>query len=215
MMGIYLLLGADNSHFSGTSLIGGPTSAMTDIYAQIPNAQPGTGDLEGYYVYPCSTNVSVSLTFGGIAYAIKSEDFSRPADTSGDTCMGGESHELFRKCTLIYDHFDNSAFFGLDLGSGSSVEWIVGDAFLKNVYSVFRQSPAAVGFALAGSGGTSSTSNGNTASSTKGNSPTATNPTSPGSSSGAAGKSISLGNSGVAGSMAVCLVSLFGAMMLL
>lgn len=48
------------------------------------------------------------------------------------------------------------AFFGLDIGNGV-VEWIVGDAFLKNVYTVFRQSPAAVGFALTGSGGSSTT----------------------------------------------------------
>lgn len=75
-------------HSSGTSLIGGPTSVMAELYAQVPGATPGTGDLEGYYVYPCSTNVSVSLTFGGVAYSIESEDFSRTTDSQGKTCMG-------------------------------------------------------------------------------------------------------------------------------
>jgi len=50
-------------------------------------------------------------------------------------------------------------FFGLDINNGI-VDWIVGDAFLKNVYTVFRQSPAAVGFALTGSGGTVPSSGG-------------------------------------------------------
>lgn len=62
---------------------------MANIYAQIPNASAGTGDLEGYYVYPCSTNVNVSMTFGGIEYSINSADFSRPADSQGETCSGG------------------------------------------------------------------------------------------------------------------------------
>ncbi|KAF8328140.1 aspartic peptidase domain-containing protein [Cantharellus anzutake] len=37
------------------------------------------------------------------------------------------------------------AFFPLDLGNG--IQWVVGDAFLKNVYSVYRASPPSVGFA--------------------------------------------------------------------
>jgi hypothetical protein len=42
--------------------------------------------------------------------------------------------------------------FGLDLGTQGGPDWVIGDAFLKNVYSVFRFSPGpSVGFAqLAG-----------------------------------------------------------------
>ena len=47
----------------------------------------------------------------------------------------------------------------LDLGGQGQdgiPSWIIGDTFLKNVYSVFRFSdPPAVGFASKGSGGTS------------------------------------------------------------
>ncbi|KAG1871567.1 aspartic peptidase domain-containing protein, partial [Suillus subluteus] len=44
-----------------------------------------------------------------------------------------------------------------DIGIGGVPAWIVGDTFLKNVYSVFRASPAAVGFAQLASGLSSST----------------------------------------------------------
>lgn len=149
---------------TGTSLIGGPTATMANLYAQIPGAAPGTGDLEGYYVYPCSTSVSVSLTFGGTAYSIESVDFSRPADTSGTTCFG--------------------AFFGLDINNGV-VEWIVGDAFLKNVYSVYRSSPPAVGFAqVKGGSNNGGGGGGSTTSSTAGGSKTTGGSKSTGTSSG-------------------------------
>ncbi len=46
---------------------------------------------------------------------------------SGSSCVGG--------------------FFQLDTSGTSAPPWIIGDTFLKNVYSVFRASPAAVGFA--------------------------------------------------------------------
>ena len=82
--------------YRGTSLIGGPTSDMANIYAQIPGASAGTGDLEGYYVYPCSANANVSLTFGGIAYSINTADFSRPADSGGSTCTGGSFELVLR-----------------------------------------------------------------------------------------------------------------------
>lgn len=78
----------------------------------------------------------MSLTFGGIDYQISSQDF-------------------------IIDQVSNTyclaAFFILELGSGSSPipgqsnsnqpTWVVGDSFLKNVYTVFRADPASVGFA--------------------------------------------------------------------
>lgn len=78
----------------------------------------------------------MSLTFGGTSYQISSQDF-------------------------IVDRVSNSfclaAFFVLELGSGSSPipgqtnsnhpTWVVGDTFLKNVYTIFRAEPASVGFA--------------------------------------------------------------------
>lgn len=36
---------------TGTTLIGGPADAVAEIYSNIPNAEAGTGQLEGYYIY--------------------------------------------------------------------------------------------------------------------------------------------------------------------
>jgi hypothetical protein len=151
---------------TGTTNIGGPSSAIQAIYAQIPNSQPATGDLEGYYSYrkhisrtsrgkslktslACSTTVNVELSFGGSTWSISPEDFAFTTLSSGSTeCVG--------------------AFFETTTGSGAPT-WIIGDAFLvrnsdksrpgsvvlirtpvflqKNVYSVFRYNPPSVGFA--------------------------------------------------------------------
>jgi hypothetical protein len=110
---------------TGTTLIGGPSDAVAEIYSNIPNSEAGTGDLEGYYIYPCSTNVAVTMSFGGQSWSISNADF-QAEQLNEESCMG--------------------AFFALDTGDNAPA-WIVGDTFLKNVYSVFRYNPASVGFA--------------------------------------------------------------------
>ncbi|KAG8906380.1 hypothetical protein FRC01_008037, partial [Tulasnella sp. 417] len=113
---------------TGTTLIGGPTNVVEAIYAQIPGVERGTGDSAGYYFYPCETQINISFTFGNKSWPMNPADF--PYDRQGDMCLG--------------------AIFAVDLGGGPgqiAPEWIVGDAFLKNVYSVYRYYPPAVGFA--------------------------------------------------------------------
>jgi cathepsin D len=112
---------------TGTTLVGGPPDQIAALYAQIPGAAAGTGDLEGYWTYPCSTDVQVGMAFGGSTWPISPADFALAAvDKAGQTCLG--------------------AFFELETG-GSAPAWIVGDTFLKNVFSVFRFNPPSVGFA--------------------------------------------------------------------
>lgn len=110
---------------TGTTLIGGPSSVIQSIFAQIPGSQPGTGNWQGYYTYPCTTAVNVAISFGGPSWPISPADFQL-TKISSSQCVG--------------------AFFELNTG-GTAPNWIVGDTFLKNVYSVFRYNPAAVGFA--------------------------------------------------------------------
>ncbi|GJJ11469.1 hypothetical protein Clacol_005702 [Clathrus columnatus] len=110
---------------TGTTLIGGPQSLIEDIFAKIPGSAPGTGDIESYYTYPCATEISISLSFGGRTWSIEPVDFMLMA-INEDTCVG--------------------AFFALE-NQGSVPAWIIGDTFLKNVYSVFRYDPPSVGFA--------------------------------------------------------------------
>ncbi|KAH9167398.1 acid protease [Lactarius sanguifluus] len=113
---------------TGTTLVGGPAAQISALYAQIPGSAPGTGNYDGYYTYPCSTTVNVALSFGGQSWSISPSDF-KLAQLSDSLCLGG--------------------FFELSRSQSSSsqVGWIVGDTFLKNVYSVFRASPPSVGFA--------------------------------------------------------------------
>ncbi|KAJ7588163.1 aspartic peptidase A1 [Mycena floridula] len=110
---------------TGTTLVGGPADAIAEIYAQIPGSQPAAGQAEGYYMFPCKTTVTVTLAFGGKTWSISPTDFNHQEIEEG-FCMG--------------------AFFALPTGA-SLPSWIVGDTFLKNVYSVFQYNPPAVGFA--------------------------------------------------------------------
>jgi cathepsin D len=110
---------------TGTTLVGGPSSVIQNIFAQIPGSQPGTGNWQGYWTYPCTTAVNVAISFGGPSWPISPADFQL-TKISSSQCVG--------------------AFFELNT-SGSAPNWIIGDTFLKNVYSVFRYNPAAVGFA--------------------------------------------------------------------
>ncbi|KAJ7890571.1 aspartic peptidase A1 [Mycena olivaceomarginata] len=110
---------------TGTTLVGGPPDQIANVYAQIPNSQPGTGNYEGYYMYPCDTSVTVTFSFGGKSWAVSSADF-KVQEVSRGMCLGG--------------------LFSLSTGD-SAPSWIVGDTFLKNVYSVFRFNPPSVGFA--------------------------------------------------------------------
>lgn len=101
---------------TGTSLIGAPTSLVEAVYAGISGASPASGQFQGYYQFPCSTDVDVAFTFGGVSYAISPDDFNIGAvNRAGTTCIG--------------------ALFAVDTGSSSSSRSpsiIAGDTFLKS-----------------------------------------------------------------------------------
>ncbi|CCL99647.1 uncharacterized protein FIBRA_01667 [Fibroporia radiculosa] len=116
---------------TGTSLIGAPQDAVEAIYKMVPGSRALGGNYTGFYSFPCSTLVNVSVSFGGQLWPISPEDMNwGPIGQTETQCMGG--------------------IFSLDVVSPSATggpDWIFGDAFMKNVYSVFRVNPPAVGFA--------------------------------------------------------------------
>lgn len=132
---------------TGTTLIGGPAAQVAAIYAAIPGARAMTGSYAGYYEYPCSTSIDLAMTFGTFDVHVTEADFnvgSYGSDTS--MCTGG-----------VYVQ---------SLSSSSPIQWVIGDTLLKNVYTVYRYSPAAVGFAtLASNSATPSSSSSSTNSS--------------------------------------------------
>jgi len=116
---------------SGTTLIGGPSADVQAFWQGVQGSSPVEG-MQGFFSFPCNTQLEVTISFGGTAWPINSADMNLgQVPGASDQCMGGI--------------FDVST--GADIGNGNGPDWIVGDTFLKNVYSVFRQSPPSVGFA--------------------------------------------------------------------
>ncbi|ODN80068.1 hypothetical protein L198_07878 [Cryptococcus wingfieldii CBS 7118] len=116
---------------TGTTLIGAPPSTVQAIYAQIPGSSPLPPwiiDGQGLWQYPCSQNVSALFQFGGQQYSMSNTDMNLGPFTS-DSSM----------CT--------GAFFEMQMSPNSPIQWIVGASFLKNVYTSFRNTPTAIGFA--------------------------------------------------------------------
>ncbi|KAG6845013.1 hypothetical protein H0H87_001534 [Tephrocybe sp. NHM501043] len=109
---------------TGTTLVGGPSEYLRKFYAQIPGSNPGTGNFQGYYTYPCDTTVNATMSFGGKAWPISEADF-RLTQLSRQLCLG--------------------AFFDLTTGR-SAPAWIVGDTFLctatTHLLSDLQSSPA-------------------------------------------------------------------------
>jgi len=111
---------------SGTTIMYGPPAAVKTFYSKISGSKV-YDSTNGYYSFPCSSVPSVSFSWGGKSWAISAANFNLGQTTSGSSqCIG--------------------ALAGQDLGLGSNV-WLLGDSFMKNVYSVFSFAQNAVGFA--------------------------------------------------------------------
>ncbi|CCM00531.1 uncharacterized protein FIBRA_02565 [Fibroporia radiculosa] len=107
---------------SGTSLIYGPPDVVAQVYQGIEGASQFE---EGYYSFSCDSSPVVSFSWGGNDFQMSADSFNAGELEEG-TCMG--------------------AIIGVDMGMGDNV-WLVGDAFLVNVYSAFNVDNTSVGFA--------------------------------------------------------------------
>jgi cathepsin D len=92
--------------------------------------------MQGFYSFPCSTDLQITLSFGGKAWPISADDMNLGRLSTGSSqCLGGI--------------FDLSMGSSIQSGGGNP-SWVVGATFLKNVYSVYRangDSSGSVGFA--------------------------------------------------------------------
>ncbi|KAG8792931.1 hypothetical protein FRC12_004447 [Ceratobasidium sp. 428] len=154
---------------TATSLIGGPPNVVEDLYAAIPNAVRGGGTLEGFWTYPCAQEVTVTLNFGGgRVWPMSSVDFGLttidPNICVGaifETTLGDENNPQIPTCKLFVQpsspasaavHKSNILLITPTLTCATfclltDTTGYIGASFLKNVYSVFRYDPPAVGFA--------------------------------------------------------------------
>ncbi|CAE6439787.1 unnamed protein product [Rhizoctonia solani] len=114
---------------SGTTLIMGSTSSARSWWSHVSDAQPcdvQVCNTTGFYTYPCSSPPSVSFVFSGREFPISATDFNAgAADASGTTCIGSIAGS---------DSFPDKFL-------------IVGDTFMKSVYTIFDEVNARVGFA--------------------------------------------------------------------
>ena len=143
---------------TGTTLIGVPASISQQIWASVPDSVALDSPYEGMYAYrtylssiptamphamyliwytACTTDVTITISFGGTNWSINPADMNYSTiDVDGSQmCVGG-----------IFDIPD------VDSHIPGFPTWIIGEAFLKNVYSVFQADPPAVGFARLASG---------------------------------------------------------------
>ncbi|KAI1487939.1 aspartic peptidase domain-containing protein [Biscogniauxia mediterranea] len=105
---------------TGTSFIFGPPNDVKAIYGMIPDsAQQDSAT----WSVPCDSDVPVALTFSGKSWTISSKDFVSGPNDDG-VCTG--------------------KIYGMEYVKGA---WLVGDTFLKNVYSVYDMDQRRIGFA--------------------------------------------------------------------
>ncbi|KAI0038739.1 acid protease [Auriscalpium vulgare] len=116
---------------TGTTLVGAPTAAVNAIWGAVSGSQALSGNQAGFFSFPCSTSLTISLAFGGKSWPISNADLNLGQLGAGQ-CLGA-----------IFDITEGTSVVP---GSGNP-SWIVGDTFLKNVYSVYRANPPSVGFA--------------------------------------------------------------------
>ena len=110
---------------TGSEVIIGDRKSVAAIYAAIPGSKDASKSVgQGYYTIPCSATPAVSLTFGGQAFPIAPALFNiGPVSTGSQTCIGGI------------------------VASNKFNFWVIGDVFLRNVYTQFDMGQNRVGFA--------------------------------------------------------------------
>jgi len=90
------------------------------------NAIPGSvTDGQGNYAFPCSTDADIALVFGDTPFSISPKDYvGSPLSGSSNLCQ--------------------SNIVGQQIGGPT--QWLSGDVFLKNVYTVFDFDNNQIGF---------------------------------------------------------------------
>jgi cathepsin D len=96
---------------TGTSYILMPPKDAKALHAKIP----GSSNNGEAFTVPCETNLRIQFTFSGVSYDVLAKDYVGKPDKTGKICASN-----------IVGHQS----FGADT-------WLLGDVFLKNVYTVF------------------------------------------------------------------------------
>ncbi|KAI8634169.1 aspartic peptidase domain-containing protein [Xylariaceae sp. FL1651] len=116
---------------TGTSFVFGPPDDVEAMYKLIPGSSSTDGST---YSVPCDSDAEVAFTFSGKSWAVSSKDFLSAPNGDG-VCIGN--------------------IYGMEYVAGG---WLLGDVFLKNVYSIFDAGNSQIGFAAKAVSDTSTSS---------------------------------------------------------
>lgn len=105
---------------TGTSFIFASPERVKKFHSLIPGAESADGST---WRVPCNSKGKLEFSFAGGSYEVSPKDWISPQNSNG-------------KCT--------SNIYGLEIVPGA---WLLGDAFIKNVYTVFDWDEKRIGFA--------------------------------------------------------------------
>lgn len=123
----------------------GPPVSVAAFYGGFPGAL----DFDyrhGLYQFPCNQTPAVAFSWGGQIWNISAEKYVGLYIVVSSSTDSLTFHSFNLGQTQKGSSMCIGALVGQDMGLGTNV-WLIGDSFMKNVYSIFSFERNSVGFA--------------------------------------------------------------------